>query len=108
MKNTHAFQHACRLLRDVGHGHVIKNCRLARCGGPAICGHCQMEQELLAFAVALDESVTLQSHYGELLNMHDGGKRMTFGNSGEWMARLVEVGKLEPTDGITSAGTGNT
>jgi len=42
-------------------------------------------------AEALDESVKLQSHYAALLNMHDGGKRMVFANSEEWMNRLKSI-----------------
>ena len=37
---------------------------------------------------ALDESVKLQSHYAQLLNMHDGGHRMLFKNAEDWVARL--------------------
>lgn len=37
---------------------------------------------------ALAESVKLQSHYAELLNMHDGGQRMTF-TPETWMERLA-------------------
>jgi len=40
---------------------------------------------------ALDESVKLQSHYARLLNMHDGGKRLEFKDSNEWMARLRKL-----------------
>lgn len=36
---------------------------------------------------ALTESVKLQSHYAELLNMHDGGKRMTF-TAESWIERM--------------------
>lgn len=38
---------------------------------------------------ALAESVKLQSHYADLLNMYDGGKRMTFANADEWIARMA-------------------
>lgn len=36
-------------LSAVSHGHVVKNKSgtLARCGGPAICSHCQLEAELI-------------------------------------------------------------
>ena len=37
---------------------------------------------------ALYESVKLQSHYAELLNMYDGGKRLTFKTTYEWIERL--------------------
>jgi hypothetical protein len=39
---------------------------------------------------ALDESVKLQSHYANLLNMYDGGERMQFKTADEWMKRLEE------------------
>jgi hypothetical protein len=37
---------------------------------------------------ALEESIKLQSHYAELLNMHDGGHRKIFKNKEEWLNRL--------------------
>ena len=37
---------------------------------------------------ALKESVKLQSHYAQLLNMHDGGERLQFNNADEWVDRL--------------------
>lgn len=37
---------------------------------------------------ALIESVKLQAHYGELLNMHDGGHRLIFKNARLWLERL--------------------
>lgn len=49
------------------------------------------EEEL---ARALAESLTLQSHYANLLNAYDGGKRMTFASVEEWIARLRKVGTL--------------
>lgn len=39
-------------------------------------------------ATALEESVKLQSHYAELLNMYDGGQRMPFASAQEWLDRL--------------------
>lgn len=44
---------------------------------------------------ALDESVKLQSHYASLLNQYDGGKRLLFKDSQEWMQRLK---KLQPEE----------
>lgn len=41
--------------------------------------------------VALQESLKLQSHYAELLNMHDGGARRGFPDVASWLARLDEV-----------------
>jgi hypothetical protein len=48
--------------------------------------------------VALHESVKLQSHYAELLNMHDGGHRITFRDAAAWIARLRETGMLPGSD----------
>lgn len=39
---------------------------------------------------ALAESVKLQSHYADLLNMHDGGERMQF-TVDSWLARLAAL-----------------
>ena len=40
---------------------------------------------------ALKQSVELQSHYAELLNMHDGGQRLTFANVKAWLDRLAAL-----------------
>lgn len=40
---------------------------------------------------ALRESVALQSHYAQLLNMHDGGQRMIFESAESWIERLNHV-----------------
>lgn len=40
---------------------------------------------------ALKESVWLQSHYAELLNQHDGGRRLTFNSADDWLARIAVV-----------------
>lgn len=40
---------------------------------------------------ALEESVKLQSHYAELLNMHDGGYRIRFTSANEWLHRLRKL-----------------
>lgn len=45
--------------------------------------------------IALKESVKLQSHYAELLNIYDGGERMTFDSPEEWISRLREVKVIE-------------
>lgn len=45
--------------------------------------------------LALIESVKLQSHYAELLNMHDGGTRMQFSCAAEWIERLKKVGTIQ-------------
>lgn len=48
----------------------------------------KQERRVADLIVALDESLKLQSHYAELLNMHDGGQRKGFKNTAEWIARL--------------------
>ena len=45
---------------------------------------------------ALDESVKLQSHYASLLNMQDGGTRMTFATGQAWLDRLKYLRDAEP------------
>ena len=40
---------------------------------------------------ALQQSVNWQSHYAELLNMHDGGQRLTFANVEAWLDRLAAL-----------------
>ena len=50
----------------------------------------------LELMTALTESVKLQSHYAELLNMYDAGERMTFDSAERWIDRLREVGILLP------------
>lgn len=42
---------------------------------------------------ALEESVKLQSHYAELLNMYDGGQRRQFATAKAWIDRLAETRK---------------
>lgn len=42
---------------------------------------------------ALEESVKLQSHYANLINMYDGGQRIQFKDAKEWLLRLRKVEK---------------
>jgi hypothetical protein len=51
------------------------------------------EEEL---EIALAESLKLQSHYAELLNIYDGGLRRGFETTGAWIARLKETGTIKP------------
>lgn len=44
---------------------------------------------------ALEESVKLQSHYATLLNTHDGGNRLVFNSTMEWMDRIDQINKIE-------------
>lgn len=48
----------------------------------------ESEARLSELREALEESVKLQSHYAELLNMYDGGRRLQFADVDEWLARL--------------------
>lgn len=48
-------------------------------------------QRIRALRNALDLSVNLQSHYANLLNMHDGGGRLQFKDGEEWIARLAAL-----------------
>ncbi len=51
--------------------------------------HLRMENE--RYRAALDASVSLQSHYAMLLNGWDGGERMQFASSDDWINRLTET-----------------
>jgi len=53
--------------------------------------HCESTERIDALQYALTESVKLQSHYAELLNQYDGGKRMTFADADAWCTRLLSV-----------------
>jgi hypothetical protein len=44
---------------------------------------------------ALAESLKLQSHYADLLNMHDGGERMQFQTVAAWLERLRSLQEQE-------------
>lgn len=44
--------------------------------------------------IALNESLKLQSHYAELLNMYDGGLRKGFKSIDEWIDRLKMTGTI--------------
>ena len=46
------------------------------------------EAEIDRLRQALKESVKLQSHYADLLNMHDGGQRIRFADADAWIRRL--------------------
>ena len=59
------------------------------CGLCPECASLRAENERLR--EALKESVGLQSHYAELLNMHDGGQRLPFANVEAWLDRLAAL-----------------
>jgi hypothetical protein len=52
--------------------------------------------------IALEQAVRLQTHYAELLNMHDGGERIGFKDADAWIARLRETGTLPRSTGNVS------
>ncbi len=51
-------------------------------------GYRRGREDLIELRAALGESLKLQSHYAELLNMFDGGKRKGFASVGEWLEAL--------------------
>lgn len=53
------------------------------------------KKEVAELKIALQESIKLQSHYANLLNMHDGGARMLFGSPEKWIERLRECGTIK-------------
>lgn len=57
----------------------------------------QFVADRLALAMALEESVRLQSHYARLLNNFDGGYRHEFKDAQEWLGRLAEIKKIPHT-----------
>jgi hypothetical protein len=50
-----------------------------------------MDEEKFWLRLALEESVKLQSHYAVLLNIHEGGNRMTFESADAWICRLKKL-----------------
>jgi hypothetical protein len=53
------------------------------------------EPRLEELYTALQESLKVQSHYAKLLNMHDGGHRMTFVSPEVWLSRLRHLKKKD-------------
>ena len=51
----------------------------------------QLRARVAKLEAALQQSVGLQSHYAELLNMHDGGQRLAFENVEAWLDRLAAL-----------------
>ena len=47
----------------------------------------------------LEQSLQLQSHYGELLNTWDGGQRLAFKDAADWIARL----RMSPEERMADA-----
>ncbi len=48
----------------------------------------ELKHMLCVCLYCLRRSVKLQSHYARLLNMLDGGQRMTFDSAAAWIYRL--------------------
>lgn len=62
-----------------------------------LCKYCEIEglkSYVKNLRIALEESVKLQSFYGQLLNTYDGGERMKFDNADDWLMRLQQTGTL--------------
>ena len=51
----------------------------------------ELRARVAKLEAALQQSVELQSHYAELLNMHDGGQRLAFANVEAWLDRLATL-----------------
>lgn len=47
-----------------------------------------LKERNIQLELALEVSLKLQSHYAELLNNYDSGKRMTFNSVEDWLERL--------------------
>lgn len=58
----------------------------------------RLSDALQVLTNALDESVKLQSHYAEILNDIDGGRRMQFADHEAWMNRIMNL-KMAPPEG---------
>jgi hypothetical protein len=56
----------------------------------------RLKHNYMQTIIALKESLKLQIHYAELLNMHDGGRRRIFNTIDDWLDRLVETGIIKP------------
>jgi len=62
---------------------------------PSMAAARQVRRVVKQVVEALEQSVKLQSHYAELLNMHDGGERLTFASADAWMERLASLNKQD-------------
>jgi hypothetical protein len=56
----------------------------------------RLKHNYMQTIIALNESLKLQAHYAELLNMHDGGQRKIFNTIQDWTDRLVETKTIKP------------
>ena len=71
---------------------VFEHCGEDTCRGfvEALIDALERERARVAkLEAGLQQSVELQSHYAELLNMHDGGQRLAFANAEAWLDRLA-------------------
>lgn len=62
--------------------------------GDAVTAVHEAWNEIDQLRTALQESLTLQSHYADILNRFDGGERITFPTVEAWLDRLRMIGKL--------------
>lgn len=67
------------------------------------CKHCPDDlmrdaaTEIETLRIALSESVKLQSHYADILNMEDSGRRIIFADANAWVERLRTIGVIKKT-----------
>ena len=52
-----------------------------------------IQEDAQKMRAALDESVKLQAHYAVSLNTWDGGERIVFKTTDEWLARLDDLNR---------------
>ena len=81
-----------------GHHELVGTLRLRELEQHEHDNH-RLRMELARIRYALDQSVKLQSHYAELLNLHDGGARRPFADGAAWIARLDEINDRPPGEG---------
>ena len=81
----------CNYCREQHFGRPSDGCFWRWCPS---CGSSSKPKYLLDLEklhYALEQSVQLQSHYAFLLNSYDDGKRLTFKDAQEWLARLDQL-----------------
>ena len=62
----------------------------------------EKDAEIARLRGALEQLVSLSSHYASLLNTRDGGKRIIFKNADEWLTRLAALRVPPRPEGATS------
>jgi hypothetical protein len=95
-----------RRIREIEH-NLDRDEKVYRCDKPISNDHATLadvpdvkaavnlrKDKLEELEIALRESVKLQAFYAALLNIHDGGHRMSFPTPEAWIARLRETGTI--------------